>query len=310
MYLLPQGVRYPGRSGERISSRGARLSYTTDWQNRVGAAAVLLSSSPSPLCASPLCASPLFRLSLSLSLLAPDTMPKRIVCYGGSGALGRSVVDFFHAKGCLTFSVDVVENPAASASVSVNPTLAWEQQYDVIETSLAKWLGTETKLDAVFCTAGGWAGGSAADTTFLKNTISMLNVSTMTSVLCAHLATKFLSESGLLVLSGAAAAFGPTPGMIGYGLAKAAVHHLVRSLAQSGGGLPQHATVVAICPVTLDTPMNRKAMPDANFLSWTPCDVVASKFYAWLTKTESVPSGSLVRVLTKDGATTFDEHGE
>ena len=41
--------------------------------------------------------------------------------------------------------------------------------------------------------------------------------------------------------------FEPT-GMIGYGLAKAAVHQLTQSLAQPSSGLPEGAVTVAILP--------------------------------------------------------------
>ena len=37
-------------------------------------------------------------------------------------------------------------------------------------------------------------------------------------------------------------------GMIGYGLAKGAVHQLIQSLAQPGGGLPDQSTVAGILP--------------------------------------------------------------
>jgi dihydropteridine reductase len=47
----------------------------------------------------------------------------------------------------------------------------------------------------------------------------------------AHFASLFLEPRSSLVLTGAAAALGPTPGMIGYGLMKASTHYLVRSLA-------------------------------------------------------------------------------
>jgi dihydropteridine reductase len=36
--------------------------------------------------------------------------------------------------------------------------------------------------------------------------------------------------------------------MIGYGMAKASVHHLVQSLAAENGGLPSGAKAVAILP--------------------------------------------------------------
>ena len=37
-------------------------------------------------------------------------------------------------------------------------------------------------------------------------------------------------------------------GMLGYGMAKAAVHQLVKGLADEKGGLPSNASVLAILP--------------------------------------------------------------
>jgi NAD(P)-dependent dehydrogenase (short-subunit alcohol dehydrogenase family) len=54
-------------------------------------------------------------------------------------------------------------------------------------------------------------------------------------------------------------------GMMGYGMAKAAVHQLVKSLASPDkSGLPDKTFTAALLPVTLDTPNNRKWMPDAG----------------------------------------------
>ena len=80
---------------------------------------------------------------------------------------------------------------------------------------------------------------------------------------------------GLVTLPGAKPALGPTPGMIGYGMAKAAVHQLTKSLSTSDGGLPTGSLAVALLPVTLDTPMNRKWMPKADTSTWTPLEFVA-----------------------------------
>ena len=79
----------------------------------------------------------------------------------------------------------------------------------------------------------------------------------------------------MLSLTGANAALEGTPGMIGYGLAKAAVHQLVKSLASEGSGLPAGSKVNAVLPVTLDTPGNRAGMPNADFSSWTPLETLA-----------------------------------
>lgn len=82
------------------------------------------------------------------------------------------------------------------------------------------------------------------------------------SVICTHLASKFLSENGCLVLTGASVALGPTPGrlmeiseipyqillgMLGYGMVKAAVHQLTKSLAEDHT-LPTGTWVGAILP--------------------------------------------------------------
>jgi len=109
----------------------------------------------------------------------------------------------------------------------------------------------------------------------VKNTDLMLKQSVWSSVLASSIASKFLKPGGILVLTGAKAALGPTPGMIGYGLAKSAIHHLTKSLADENGGLPTGAQAFSILPVTLDTPMNRKWMPKADTSTWTPLEFVA-----------------------------------
>ena len=59
----------------------------------------------------------------------------------------------------------------------------------------------------------------------------------------------FLSlRGGLLLLTGAQAALQGTAGMIGYGMAKAAIHQLVSSLGAANSGLPANTSVLAILP--------------------------------------------------------------
>lgn len=134
----------------------------------------------------------------------------------------------------------------------------------------------------------------------------MIKQSVWSSLIAAKLASKFLNENGLLTLTGAKAALEPTPGMIGYGMAKAAVHHLVSSLAEAKGGLPKDSSVLAILPVTLDTPMNRKFMADADHSTWTPLNFVADLFHKWSTEPTARPkSGSLVQLITEKGDTSL-----
>uniref|UniRef100_A0A8D2MGB0 Dihydropteridine reductase n=1 Tax=Zonotrichia albicollis TaxID=44394 RepID=A0A8D2MGB0_ZONAL len=136
-----------------------------------------------------------------------------------------------------------------------------------------------------------------------KNCDLMWKQSVWTSTISSHLATKHLKEGGLLTLTGAQAALSGTPGMIAYGMAKGAVHQLCQSLAGPNSGLPSGSAAVAILPVTLDTPANRKSMPDADFSSWTPLDFIAETFYDWITGKDRPSSGSLIRVITTGGKT-------
>lgn len=121
---------------------------------------------------------------------------------------------------------------------------------------------------------GGWAGGNA-NQDLAKNADLMWKQSVWSSSISATISSRFLKPGGVLTLTGADAALKGTPGMIGYGMAKAAVHQLTKSLAEEKSGLPDNSLVVSILPITLDTPMNRKWMPKADFSTWTPSSFIA-----------------------------------
>ena len=91
--------------------------------------------------------------------------------------------------------------------------------------------------------AGGWAGGSTASKDFIKNADLMWKQSVWSSTISAKLANKHLMSGGVLILPGAQAALKGTGGMIGYGMAKAAIHQLTKSLAEPKSGLPEDSQV-------------------------------------------------------------------
>ncbi|RCI03565.1 hypothetical protein CU098_005878 [Rhizopus stolonifer] len=230
----------------------------------------------------------------------------KLLVYGGAGALGRSLVQHFKSKGFTVINVDLIENTEADYNTLTNASASLSEQGESISHSLSQVLGSD-KLCGIFCVAGGWAGGNAANKDFLKNSELMISQSVHSSLIASHLASKYLEENGLLTLTGALAALEATPGMIGYGIAKASVHHLVQDLAASNGGLPQGAKVTAILPITIDTPMNRKFMPNADFSTWTSPTDIAKQLEGYLTGSVSLTSGKLVSVVTEDGVTTFKE---
>ena len=56
--------------------------------------------------------------------------------------------------------VDLAPNEEADVNVLVRPTDSWEEQMTAVLDGVEGALAGE-KLDAIFCVAGGWAGGSA-----------------------------------------------------------------------------------------------------------------------------------------------------
>ena len=57
--------------------------------------------------------------------------------------------------------------------------------------------------------------------------------------------------------------------------------------------------------VTLDTPMNRKGMPNADFSQWTPLQYLADTLSGWAQGQDCPASPALLQVVTTDGKTTI-----
>ncbi|KAI3646012.1 hypothetical protein MP228_008940 [Amoeboaphelidium protococcarum] len=233
---------------------------------------------------------------------------KSVLVYGGNGALGQAICKIFKAQKWSVISVDFRSNNEVDHNIVLDVSQSWDQHHDVVLKDLSQsW--KDKKLSAVVCVAGGWAGGNLNNASeLLKNVDLMYKQSVQSSVLVSLIAAKYLEEKGLVVLTGAKAALGGTGGMLAYGLAKAAVHQLTKSLSDpASSGLPSGATTVALLPVTLDTKANRSAMPGADTSSWTPLDVFGEKIAEYAGDATKRPqSGSLVEVVTASNQTQFN----
>lgn len=241
---------------------------------------------------------------------------KIVAVYGGFGALGRNLISAIKRRNYVAISIDLKENPQAEHSIVLknqsvpgqHMTLSLHdgsESEELIEQNLNKILSGR-KLDAVVNVAGGFVMGDLKENTLLAQVDSMWKVSVQSSLLSAIAASRHLKESGLLVLPGAHSALSATPGVIAYGIAKASVHHLVKSFANPKlCGLPVDTTTIGIVPSMLDTEGNRNAMPNADFSSWTPLEHVSEEILKWVDGAERPKSGSLIKLVTKNGKTEF-----
>jgi NAD(P)-dependent dehydrogenase (short-subunit alcohol dehydrogenase family) len=85
----------------------------------------------------------------------------------------------------------------------------------------------------------------------------------------------------------------PAGGFIAYTVSKAAVITLTQALARE---VPAGVTVNAVLPSTMDTPANRRAMPDADRSGWVSPDTVASAIALLASEAAGSISGTLVPI--------------
>eukprot|EP00455_Lapot_gusevi_P004386 TRINITY_DN11819_c0_g1_i5.p1 TRINITY_DN11819_c0_g1~~TRINITY_DN11819_c0_g1_i5.p1 ORF type:complete len:245 (-),score=69.09 TRINITY_DN11819_c0_g1_i5:51-755(-) len=223
-----------------------------------------------------------------------------VLVWGGAGALGSELTTLLTSHNIHTISVDIKNSDRATESLSL-ADVPLEQHVATVTALLG-----ERKLDAVWCVAGGWVGDTLKSKKFLEHVRVMWESSVASAAAASHLAALKLKENGMLVLTGSESCLNPTPGMIAYGLAKCAVHHLVQDAAQAQAGLPENTLVVGILPNVLDTPANRQAMPQADVSAWTPLSEVANKLLSWLRGVDRPASGSLLAIHTSQGETTWN----
>eukprot|EP01080_Neovahlkampfia_damariscottae_P001620 gene1620-12745_t len=231
---------------------------------------------------------------------------KNVLVYGGKGALGQAIVKKFNSMRWTTISLDFTANKNASKNITPNSTDNFLEQSDFISNEIKLALKNQ-KLDAVITVAGGWSGGNVKSDDFLKNLNLMIQQSVHTSAIGAKIAADYLKDDGFLLLTGAEGALKPTPQMIAYGMAKASVHHLVSSLSSKDCGLPENSSTVAILPTVIDTPNNRSAMPNANFKNWTSLEELSDQIANWSEGRNRPKNGSLVKIETYEGKTTYEE---
>ena len=132
------------------------------------------------------------------------------------------------------------------------------------------------KLDVLAHTVGGFAGGqSIADTddaTFQR--MFDLNLNCVFHILRAAIPPLRNTGDGRIIAIGSRAALEPGAGVGAYSASKAAMVSLVRTVALENKDAGLTANV--ILPGTMDTPANRKAIPNADFSKWVRPATVAS----------------------------------
>jgi NAD(P)-dependent dehydrogenase (short-subunit alcohol dehydrogenase family) len=213
-----------------------------------------------------------------------DFTGKHVVVTGGTGALGRAVVEAFVAAGAVCH---VPHRGAAPGDLHASDHLRLVAGVELAdEAHVTRFYADLPALWASVHAAGGFSAKPATATT-LADLGAQLDQNLVSAFLCAREAVRRMGGGGGRVVNVASrAALEPTGGSLAYTIAKAGVVALTRALADEVK--PTGVLVNAVVPTIIDTPANRAAMPSPPEVvaRWSkPADIAAT--ILWLASADN-----------------------
>jgi NAD(P)-dependent dehydrogenase (short-subunit alcohol dehydrogenase family) len=199
-----------------------------------------------------------------------------VLITGASGGLGTAVSEAFEDAGAKVIGVARSwPEPVPFLTLSVDLTTA-EGCDAMVEQALA-----HGPIEALVHILGGFGGGQPISETSDKTWDGMmiLNLRASFCAMRAVLKPMTAAKYGRIVAVGSRAAVEPTPNYAAYSVSKAALVALVKNVAAEGRDLG--ITANAVLPSTIDTPANRRAMPNSDFSRWVKPESIA-KTLVWL----------------------------
>ena len=222
---------------------------------------------------------------------------ERVVVTGSAGALGQEVASFLQAQGRQVVGLDLgYEHTQLQQEASG----LWTCRLDATKAGevtavLAKVRQELGELDAlVHCTGGfRWAHFEALgpeDIDFL------IDVNLRSAALMLHgvLGEMKRANKGRVVLVSSRATLSPGAGEGLYAGTKSALNAIVKSVAAEVASL--NVTINAVLPSIIDTPANRKEMPEADFSTWVGREQLAAIIGSLLEPIGAPINGALIPV--------------
>lgn len=216
---------------------------------------------------------------------------KTVIITGANGNLGMAVTREFLGKGYRVVATVLHESmkadfPAHDSLILSVADLGNEAAAAGFVQSVIEQYGTVT---AGLLLVGGFAMGGICTTSssMIEQQIA-LNFTTAYHVARPLFQHMMLQKAGRLIFIGARPAIEPSQGknLMAYGLSKSMLFTLAEFLNAEAKGTNVTATVVA--PSTLDTPLNRKSMPDTDPEIWVKPHALA-EILSFIVSEQGVP---------------------
>ena len=205
-------------------------------------------------------------------------MAKVAIVTGATGNLGQEVVKKFIAEGYKVIGTVIpsdltpMDFPADSFEKVVVDLMSEENSASFIQSVIEKY----KSIDAAILTVGGFAMGKVADTKAADIYKQYkLNFETAYHVARPVFVQMLTQTTGRIFLVGSRPGMDAKngKGMVAYGLAKSLIFRLAELMNDEAKG--HNVVTSVIVPSTIDTPQNRKSMPDANFSNWVKAEEIA-----------------------------------
>ena len=194
-------------------------------------------------------------------------MTKELLIFGANGALGSRITQTLSKKDydriyLFDFNFKGIDSNNSKVKQIVVKDLTIEENVSDAFNTVAP---AKDKVFFLYSTIGGFAGGKTVWETDLEELEKMFNMNLKVNFLLAKYFSVLVSKSasGSICFTSAYTGLKAEANKAAYGLSKASVVHLVKSLSLEGKAI--NLSVNAIAPYVIDTKANREWMRDFDF---------------------------------------------
>ena len=204
-------------------------------------------------------------------------MKKNVLITGASGNLGKATVEKFLSEGYTVIATVTPGKPLGFDAEGVHAYEADLTDEKSVDTVVKQIITDHTTLDAALLLVGGYASENIQNTdgALLKKMFA-LNFDTAYFV-ARPVFQQMLAQpnGGRIIFVGSRPALLAKEGKnsLAYGLAKSLIFKFADVLNAEGSS--KNVTASVIVPSTIDTEVNRKAMPDKDFTAWVKPEEIA-----------------------------------
>ena len=196
-------------------------------------------------------------------------MKKELLIFGAGGALGRGVTSTLIKKNydnVYLFDFDFKDMDISNNNVRLITVKDLTKEENIAK-AFKQVISSQDKVFYLFSTIGGFSGGKAVWETTHDELEKMIDMNLKTSFFISKYFSKLVSESfsGSICFTTAFTGINAEEKKAAYGISKAALVHLVKSLSLEGRSIK--LSVNAIAPYIIDTKANREWMKDIDLES-------------------------------------------